>query len=164
MKALACGTSALLIMAILAAPLSAQETKKKNRQRKGRSPVMALLGKVELTDEQKPKVEAIAKEFDPKLQALTKASNEVLTAEQKAARADAQKQNKEDGLKGKKARQAVEAALNLTEEQKKKMAEIDKQRAEIMGQLRPKLTAILTAEQLEQAPQLAGRKGKKKNA
>lgn len=133
----------------------------KEAKKAKQSPVMALLKEAELTDEQKPKVEAVAKTFDPKLQENSQASMDLLTAEQKKARAAIQKKNRDGGVKGKEARAALDAALNLTAEQKEKTAVLTKQRTEILAQLRKELTPILTPEQLKKVPQLAEKKAKK---
>lgn len=145
-----------LIVALLlaiAAPLSAADKKKKKKGK--RSPAAYILNqlkKAELTDEQEVKVKALIAEYGPKIAEASKKA--ALTKEQREARSAAQKQAKADGKKGKAAREAINAAANLSDDQKAALKEAQGLRRE----LRKAALALLTPEQKEKA----GIKGPKK--
>jgi Spy/CpxP family protein refolding chaperone len=130
--------------------MAAEEKKKKKKKKKGRkAPVAVRVPKsITLTDDQKKQVAAINKEFGPKLAEVQKAVNGVITKEQRQARNAANKKAKADGVKGKARNAAIQAALNLTDDQ-------DVQKA-----ARAKFVEILTAEQKAKLPKK--KKGKKK--
>lgn len=167
-------TLALTIAFATLAPSFAQDAVKKGKKGKGkkeRSPsaaVMQLIKGVELTAEQKPKVEALAKEWGPKLQATFKKRTDLLTAEQKKAQNDARKAGVKDGKKGKDLQKLVTAAVSLTEEQKTKMATASKAHNELRTSVLKKISELLTDEQKAKIPALnkkakgAGKKKKKK--
>lgn len=119
---------------------------------------------VVLTEEQTTKLDEIKKEFTPKFQALGKKGSEVLTKEQRVTRRETQKAAKEAGKKGKELRAEVEAALKLTDEQKKQMAEIKTETDKLRSEMETKVVALLTADQktqVEQAKKKASKKAKK---
>jgi Spy/CpxP family protein refolding chaperone len=106
-----------------------------------------LLEGLELTDEQKAKLEVIAKEMRAPVTEARKAIDDLLTDEQKEARKAAQSKAKEEGKKPQEAQKAVEEALKLTEEQKEKMAKLKEKQAEVQKQVRDKVMEVLTPEQ-----------------
>ena len=145
-----------LVLAV-ASPLSAaDEKKKKKRQPNLAAQTVKKFAKAELTDEQQAKVKALAAEHGPKIAAARKKA--ALSAEQKAARSKALKDNKAAGKKGKEARAAVEAASKLTEAQKAAMAETRKASAAYNAAV----IALLSAEQKQKQGIKAPKKGKKK--
>ena len=154
------GLLVLTLAVVLAMPAMAAEKKKK----KGRkAPVAVKVPKgIELTADQKKDVAAINKEFGPKLAEVQKAVNGVISKEQRQARQAANKKAKADGVKGKARQAAIQAALNLSDEQKAKMKELTKKRQEIQRAARAKFVEILTAEQKAKLPKKKGKKKKKK--
>lgn len=129
--------------------LNAADEKAKPKKGQGPKPgeqVFAVPETIELSAEQKEKLEGLKKEHGEKAAALAKQMNDVLTAEQKATRKEVTAKAKEEGKKGKELRETVNAALNLTEEQKEKQASLQKEitalRMEVMGK-------VLTPEQLK---------------
>jgi len=155
--------SLVALMAVSSAAAAQRGKERKGRARPNRrlQTLTNLLKNIELTDEQKPKVAELQKEFAPKFAALRDNQNAALTKEQKTARQDAMKKAKESGKKYAQALKEVEASLNLTEEQKKKLDDIKKQRQELNKQLRAKLLPLLTDEQKAKLPALRGQRGKK---
>ncbi len=109
-----------------------------------------LLQSLNLTDEQKAKVEDVKKEFAPKAAEIAKKRDAVFTEENKKARAEAEKAAKDAGKNPREVAQAVREAVKLTDEQKAKMAELRKEEGALMTQRMDKIKAILTAEQKEQ--------------
>ena len=113
-----------------------------------------------LTDDQKTKLEGIAKEFGPKMMDAMKAGD-VLTKEQKKAAHDAAKDAKAAGKKGKELKQAVDDATKATPEQKSKMDDSAKQLKALQKDLREKVMPVLTPEQQEQLKPKKGKKAEK---
>ena len=115
---------------------------------------------ITLNEDQRGKLAALNKEFGPKLAACRKEAAGIITADQKKARAVAVKEAKTAGKKGKEIREAAEAAVNITGEQKTKQAECKKAMGALQKEIRAGLTAILTDAQKAQLK--AGKKGGKK--
>jgi len=150
-------TVLLLVLALaIAAPVSAAEKKKNRKQADPAARMLKRLEKAELDEEQVAKIKKLAAEYAPK---LADARNKLgLTREQKKARKAAARQNKTDGVKGKKARQAVNAAMNLSEEQKEANTELSK----LQAQFSKAAFAVLSDDQRDQAGIKAKRKKKRK--
>lgn len=140
----------LLLAVVVAGTGSAGEAKAKKEKKPKGSPAAGafnLPASIELTAEQKAKVEELKKEFEPKLtEALAKRAA-VLTPDQVKARAEAQKSAKAAGKKGKEAKEAIDAAVTLTPEQKKELADAEKSVGELQKSIRGKLQELLTPEQ-----------------
>ena len=148
----------------LALPLAAAQSEDGKKKAADPAAMYKLPEAVVLTEEQTTKLDEIKKEFTPKFQALGKKGNDVLTKEQRTARRDAQKAAKEAGKKGKELRAEVEAALKLTDEQKKQMAEIKTETDKLRSEMETKVVALLTDDQksqVEQAKKKAAKKAKK---
>lgn len=130
-----------------AQPKKAGEAKKPKKQadpNKGpqlRGVIKPMESKVELTAEQKAKVDALVAELQPKYREASKGLK--FTEEQQAARKAAQAKAKADGLKGDQATKAVQEAMKLTAEQKAAFA----QQAAVANEFREKFRALLTPEQ-----------------
>lgn len=130
--------------------LLAQEETAQNRQRQRRDPFQRFftLRGIDFSEEQQAKVEEIREEFLPKLAENQRKWNGVLTREQLEARREAFQKAREAGKEGRELRAAVNAAVQLTEEQQKERAAIQEERNRLLGQIRTQLTALLTDEQL----------------
>lgn len=166
-------TLALTVAFAMLAPAIAQDAEKKKGKNKGKkqrgasASVMALIKGVKLTDEQKPKVEALAKEWGPKLAAANKKKQEILTDEQKKAQQDARKKAAADGKKGRDLQKAVSASYTLSAEQKTKYTAATKETNELRTAILKKVSELLTDEQKAKIPALNkknkdGKKGKGK--
>ncbi len=151
------------VMLALACPLLAAAPKKAAEKKAPPCPAAQLIERLTegmtFSDAQKAKLEELKKEYGPKLMEARKGM-EVLTDDQKKARAEAMKKAAADGKKGADLRAASEAAVKLSDEQKTKMAEARKALMPLEKELRDKLTAVLTEEQKAQikAKLPAGRK------
>tara|TARA_B100000029_G_scaffold129507_1_gene123000 strand:- start:73 stop:579 length:507 start_codon:yes stop_codon:yes gene_type:complete len=156
------GLLVLSLAVVMALPATAAEEKKKKKKKKGRkAPAAVRVPKgIELSADQKKKVAAINKELAPKLIEINKKFQTVITPEQRKARGAAQKEARAAGKKGKALREAVNAALKISPEQKKQLAELNKARQEILKVAQAKLREILTDEQKAKLPK--PKKGKKK--
>ena len=151
---------ALGLLALVGVAFGAQN-EKKEKKGKGGDPAAAIkkqLEGIELTTEQKEKLDKIYAEQGPKLKAAQEKVAASLTDEQRKARTEAQKAAKAAGTKGKQAEEEVLAAMKLTDEQKKAYEEATKGVRQAQVAFRSAVSEVLTAEQREKA----GFGGKKK--
>lgn len=144
----------LALALLIASPLWAEGPKKKKAVKKAppcpaAQQIERMLQGLTIADDQKAKLEAIAKEYGPKLMEMMK-ETDVLTPEQKKARAEAAKAAKEAGKKGKEAQAAIDEAVKLTDDQKAKQAEAKKKMGPLQKELREKVMAVLNDDQKEQ--------------
>lgn len=140
------------------------KTEAKAKTSRGPKASQRVLGKIEVTDEQKAKIAEIDQEFSEALKALTKARSAILTPEQKKAEKEAVAANKAASKSAAEGRKAVESALNLDSEQKAKMKEWQASQTEFNGKVVEALKKVLTPAQQEKLPKLGAEKGKKKKA
>ena len=144
--------SACFLAVAFVAPAVAADKKKK-------TPVAVKVPKsIELSADQKAKVDALNKEFGPKLAECRKKAASIITADQKKARAEAMKKAKADGKKGKELRAVVNAAVAITADQKAQQSECKKAMGALNKEIRTQFAALLTD---EQKAKIKG--GKKKN-
>lgn len=139
-----------LLLSIVASVGAADEAKGKGKKKDaavGGQQVFQLPKEITLTDDQQAKLDSLKKEHSPKLAELTKKLDEGITDEQKKARHDAMGKAKADGKKGKDAQAEIEAALNLTDEQKKKRAEVQPDLAKLQASIKEQIHAMLTDDQ-----------------
>ncbi|MGC1274516.1 MAG: hypothetical protein WBC44_12495 [Planctomycetaceae bacterium] len=164
LAAVVCG----LAMPLAAAPkegAKAGARKKADKQSALPAGMYKLPEVITLTDEQKPKVEALNKEYAPKFRELAKKNRDLLTKEQRQARRDAMKSAKEAGKKGKQLQADVQAAMQLSAEQKEQLEKLKAETMTLRTQMQEKVVSVLTPEQKEQLPKpkkgKRGAKGKK---
>ena len=158
--------SAVLTLAVslmLVGNLLAADEKKPREHRGGPGRGMMMPGPFDvlkglnLTDEQKAKVDELKKSVEPKLKDAMKKYNGSLTDDQKKAREEAMKAARE--AKKRPSMKDIEAAMKLTDEQKANKAEIEA----VMKDAREKIMAILTPEQKDQLKKkMEGRRGDRK--
>lgn len=158
---------AVCLMANLSGAQDEGKKKKKGKRAGGRDVAAQMLGRfknVGLSDEQENKMKEIIKSFSGKLQELRKESNGLFSPEMRKARQEATKKAREEGLKGKEARDAIAKAAPITDEIAGKMKEVQQKMAAVQKELRDALTAVLTDEQKAKLPKRGGdgKKGKKK--
>jgi hypothetical protein len=144
-------TACVLTLSFVAPAVAADKKKK--------TPVAIKVPKsIELTADQKTKLDALNKEFGPKLAECRKKAASIITADQKKARAEATKKAKADGKKGKELRAAANTAVAITADQKAQQAECKKAMGALNKEVRTQFAALLTD---EQKAKIKG--GKKKN-
>ncbi|QDU11158.1 LTXXQ motif protein [Gimesia aquarii] len=160
-------TMTLIFACVASVNAADKEAKKKKgkKQQTVRIQALNLPKTIELTDEQKEKIAGLKKEYTPQFVALQKKNREILTPDQRKARGKAMKQAKEEGKKGKELRSAVNSALKLSDDQSKQMKEVGAEMKKLNGEVRGKLSKILTADQLAKIkkPGKGSKKKKKKN-
>jgi len=140
---------------LTASPLLAGANKagKGGKKKADRCPVAErtkYLEGMNLTDEQKGKLEKIKQEFVPKLTAAQLKVDNVYTPDQKKARQEAAKAARQAGKSSKEIHEAANEAVKLTDEQKTKLAEAKKELSAVDKDLQEKVKAILTPEQQSQ--------------
>ncbi|MBU4272063.1 MAG: hypothetical protein KKE86_07175 [Planctomycetes bacterium] len=144
--------SAVLALAVslaIVGNLSAEEKKKGKYPDRPTIGGMRMFEGLDLSEEQKANFKELWKEYLPKLKAVGEKLRDILTEEQKTARAEARKAAIEAGKKGKEVRDAVQDAVKLTDEQKAKFAELQKEMQALRKKMREKGMEILTPEQKE---------------
>jgi hypothetical protein len=152
---------ALGLIALIGVAFGAQNEKKgKKAKADPAAQLKTQLATLDLTAEQKEKLEKIYAEHGPKVKAAQDKVAASLTDEQRKARTEAQKAAKAAGTKGKQAEEEAVAAMKLTDEQKKAYDEATKGVREAQAAMRSAASEVLTAEQREKV-KLGG--GKKKN-
>jgi Spy/CpxP family protein refolding chaperone len=169
MKRVVSSLCALSLVALIASPLVAQEAKaKKKAQQGGRGNVLGQLAgqleKANLTDDQKKQIEEIKTKYAGKFAEAQKGVNAVLTREQRQARQAAVAKAREEGKKGEELKAAGDAALTLSDEQKKSLAEAEAKMKAVQTEIRAAVLAVLTEEQKQAAGLNRGKKKAKKDA
>ena len=158
------------VLALVAVVASSALGEKKKRVKKDPAAMAAerKIGqwekKIELTEEQKTQIKEIATASQPKVTAATDAVTALLTDEQKEARKAALKQSKADGIAAKECKAFVMEKLNLTDEQKEKMTELDAEVKKVQKGINQEMMAVLTDEQKMAVKPARKGKGKKKAA
>ena len=142
----------LLLLALAVALGSFVLAQDNDRQNNRRQPPALFqqfftLPGIELWEEKLEKVEELRKEFVPKLTENQNRWNGVITDEQQQARREAFQKARDAGKEGQQLRNAVDAAIKLTEEQKEQQAALRKERDTLLSEIRTQLTALLTDEQ-----------------
>jgi Spy/CpxP family protein refolding chaperone len=107
---------------------------------------IAHLEQLELTDAELTKIQVIRTEYRPKIEAALRNLEGLLTAQQKQARAES--------LKAGKNRQEVLAALNLTDDQKAKVATVCQEVTALVRGEMEQIRDVLTEEQQAQLAEL----------
>ena len=159
----------MVVVASGAAMADEKKAKGKGKAGKGPTATQRFVAKMELSDEQKEKVAAIDKQFAERFTAMMKKRDSILTEDQLKARKEAMAQARKDGLKGPDARKAIDAAVELTDEQKAQQKALGKSEQELNKEIIASLKEVLTAEQQEKLPKSRGgadgeKKKKKKDA
>ena len=171
----------LSLVALIASPIFAEDkaakkaeraAQKKAAQKQGgkgnvlAGPLAKQLEKANLTDEQKKQIEEIKAKYADKVAEAQKGVASVLTREQRQARQAAMAKAREEGKKGEELKAAVDAALSLSDEQKKSLAEAETKMKALQTEIRQSVLAVLTEEQKQTLGLNKGKKAKKakKNA
>ena len=151
-KTLTILTACVLAVSFVTPVMAADKKKKK-------APTAVKVPKgIELTADQKTKVDALNKEFGPKLAECRKKADGIITADQKKARTEAVKKAKADGKKGKEVQAAANAAVAITADQKTQQTECKKAMGALNKEIRTQFAALLTD---DQKAKLKGAKKKK---
>lgn len=137
----------VVLATALTTPAMGQKAEKAKtpKARQAASPLVKAVQELELTDEQKAKVDAASKEYTDSMAALRKQG---LTPQLTKKRTDAVKAARESGKKGADLATEVLAKLDISDEQKALL----KQASEAQTKLQKSLAAALTSEQIGKMP------------
>jgi Spy/CpxP family protein refolding chaperone len=105
-----------------------------------------------LTDEQKAKIAELKKEYAPKFKEAHEKVDSILTPEQKKARQEAMQAARAAGKKWREAQKEVQATMNLTSDQKTKLAAARKEMMSVGKEFHENVLSVLTPEQKAQLP------------
>lgn len=149
MRKLVLKFAVLALAVLIASPVWAAKEEKKGEKKTNKAVAKAfeLPTIITLSAEQMTKLAEVKKEYEPKLEELHKKQAGILTAEQKKAAQEASKAAKAAGKKGKEAKADVDAAVKLTDDQKKQQEEVSKELKELNGKIRDSIASFLTEEQ-----------------
>jgi hypothetical protein len=137
-------TVIVVCLLFLAGPLFAQNER---RQRPDPLQPFFTLPGIEFSQDQQAKAEEIRKEYSPKIAETQRKWNDVITVEQEEARREAFQKARDAGKQGQELRDAVDAAVKLTDEQQKQQAAIQEERNKLVAEIRTRLISLLTEEQ-----------------
>lgn len=144
---------AAVVVLVIALPALAQE-KPREKGRRGGGGMLAgqlrLVESLDLTADQKAKLEALKKEFTPKMEEAMKARQGILTEEQRRPFYQAMNAARKAGKQNQEAFEEACKEAKVTDEQKAKLAESEKKGAELRKEVNDKVSEILTPEQREQ--------------
>jgi hypothetical protein len=154
-------TTLTTVLLLVITSMTANAQNKQNKQKKPTAigaklaeTTIKRMAKAELTEEQVASIKKLAAAVSPKINALRKKAN--LTPEQTKAVQAARAKSKADGVKGKEATAAVDAAGKYTEEQTKILAEVKQLNMKYFKDVQ----ALLTDEQ-RKATRVRGANAKK---
>ena len=156
-----------LVAISLSSQLDAQEGKKKKGKRgqqvQSITQLKNSLGKIDLSEEQKTKVEEIIAKHQEGLVAISKKRREIVNAEVNKKMAAARKTGQAEGKKGKDLQAAVLAASGLSEEDQKKLTTVSQETQKAAQAMKQEVAKVLTEEQRAKAGlQMKKAAGKKK--
>jgi hypothetical protein len=114
-----------------------------------------------LNDDQKGKYEQIYKQHVPVLQKQYEQQQQIFTPDQKAKRQEAMGKAKEQGLKGKEYEQFVQSSVKLSPEQQKQFIDCDTDMKKSQSKFREEVYQILTPSQQEKFPKANPKKNGK---
>jgi acetyl esterase len=138
--------TAVLLLMVFAGQVLAQERPRSPNDR------IFDLQEVEFTAEQRETVEVLRHELTAKSREIQQKLNAVYTREQRQAVQAAIKAARDAGKDGRGAREAGDAAAELTTEQKAEFAKLQKARRDLLAKVQADVQAILTPEQRKKLP------------
>ncbi len=122
-----------------------------------------VVEKLDLTAEQQEALKKLREDTGPNMKDAFEKLKAVFSDEQQAAGDAAMKEAKEAGKQDRQVMAAVEAAVKMTEEQKKKLDEIGKEMSSLQKDIMKKTLAILSPEQQEKVKKEMAPKPKKED-
>ncbi len=102
---------------------------------------------LDLTEEQKEKLQKVREGVGPKMKEAFGKMRDILTEEQRNAAEESARKAKDAGKKGRELMVAVESTLKLTDEQKEKMDKIGQDLLALQKDMMKEILGVLTTEQ-----------------
>ena len=141
--------SVTLTLVIACTVLSQDARRAQQRQQAAFQQVFTLRG-VEFTEDQQAEVKELRKKYTPQLVEIQRKHASIFTDEQRQAHREAFQAAREAGKQGRELREAVDAVVKPTDEQKEKLATVQKERADLFAEIQKELRALLTDDQRRQ--------------
>ncbi|MGB7732049.1 MAG: hypothetical protein WBL72_00005 [Thermoguttaceae bacterium] len=157
---------AVIASLVFVESLSAQQSARGHRRQGGGTSLIEWVANnkdLNLSDDQKTKLAELQKQYAPKLKDLAQTRDNVLTADQKKARQDAIKAARAAGKRGPEVREAIQAAMKLTDAQKAKLADAQKASRTLNKEIMDKVNQVLTPDQQATLKKARGNRGRRGN-
>jgi hypothetical protein len=142
-----------VILVLLTAPLMFGQNAEQARDRRQPQPAFQFLFSVrgvELSDDQQAEADDLRKKYQGQLVELQRQQRSVFTAEQRRARQASLRASRDAGKNAQQTRDAAEAAVKLTDEQRKQLAGIQKEQADLFAKIQGEVRDLLTDQQRTQ--------------
>ncbi|MGH7138305.1 MAG: hypothetical protein ACREHD_21355 [Pirellulales bacterium] len=151
MSRLVRSTTCCAMILFLAASILAGDKAKPKKGKKAKAAAVPAAFKlsdgITLTADQQAKLDDMKTQYATKLADAQKKISDVYTEEQRARQTTARRDAMTAGKKGKELKAAVDAAVELTDEQQKKLADAQKEQKQLTKEVRKQVTALLSDEQ-----------------
>ncbi len=135
------------MLGLLTALPTLGQDKQQDQRRRPQQPafrfLFSVLG-VEFSADQQAKVDELREKYTPQLVEVQNKQGSVYSAEQRQARQEAFRAARDAGKEGQEAREAVDAALKLTDEQRKQLETLRKEQADLFAKIQGEVRALLT--------------------
>lgn len=141
--------SVVLMLVITSTGASQDGRRPQQPQQNPFQQVFRLRG-VEFTEEQQAQVEELRKKYSPQLAEIVRKHDSILSGEQRRAQREAFRAAREAGKRARELKEAVDAAIKLTDDQKERLAKLQKERADLFAEIQKELRTLLTGEQRKQ--------------
>lgn len=133
------------------------------RQQPNFSQMFSIPG-VEFSKEQTVQIKELQEKYQLQLQKNQERTRNLYTQEQRQARRDAMEKARKDGKQGRELRTIVDAAMKLSDKQKAEIRSIEKERNQLVSNIRADVRALLTKEQQQQVQRRGNRNPRRGNA
>jgi hypothetical protein len=138
----------IVLTLVLFSRLDAQQEDRQDQTgERSRFPQVFTLPGIEFNDDQQKRVDELRGKYVPKLTEIQRRRNAVHTPEQRRARREALQTARDAGKRGAELRAAVDAAVNLTEQQQRELATLQQEQRELVAEIQQELRSLLTDEQ-----------------
>jgi flagellar biosynthesis/type III secretory pathway protein FliH len=137
----------LLVANVLVADEAPAKKGKKAKKAPPTPAVFKLPADIELSPEQQAKFDELKSQYGAKLADAQKKVADILSEEQRGVQRTARKDAVAAGKKGKELKAAVDAAVELTDEQKTSMATAQVELNQLRKEIRKEIVGLLTADQ-----------------
>lgn len=147
-------TTCCAMILLLASSLIAGDKAKSKKGKKAKPAAVPAAFKlpngITLTAEQQAKLDDLKTQYATKLADAQKKISDVYTEEQRTRQMTARRDAAAAGKKGKELKAAVDAAVELTDEQQKQLADAQKDQKQLTKEVRKQVVALLSGEQKQQ--------------
>jgi acetyl esterase/lipase len=130
-------------------PKERETTQAKQRQQGAFDQIFTLRG-VEFTPDQQIRTKELQEKYTPQLVEIQRKHGSILTDDQRQAQREALRAAREAGKQGSELKEAVDAAVKLSDQQKETLERFQKERGDLFAKIQEELRALLTGEQRKQ--------------